>query len=65
MNKQDNTLITERTFELDGEEVDIFSFVRENQFSDRECKEIVQLSVGEQLTFGGGAAPERTLKRTS
>jgi hypothetical protein len=57
----------EARFTLDGEPTDIQDFMEANDFDEggREEAEILAMKVGEELTYGGGAAPVRVLRRTA
>jgi hypothetical protein len=51
-------------YTLDGTEVDVEIFIGENEdFEVADINQISALNVGEQITYGGGAAPERVLRR--
>ena len=42
---------------LNGEEINVETFITVNEFSEEEIEKIRQLQAGEKLLFGGGAAP--------
>lgn len=50
------TSIRKRYF-LDGEIVNLPEFIAVNDFDDETVKNIRAMKSGEQMTFGGGAAP--------
>ncbi len=50
-------------YTLDGEPVDLARFIAENGLSEFQVHRIAHLSVGESITYGGGAAAEFTLQR--
>lgn len=55
----------EKTFTLDGQQVDLVDFLVENQLTDDERGRITRLKVGQEIVFGGGAGAEFVLRRVS
>lgn len=61
-------LLSARTFTLDGEPVDVFAFLDANPPEDNpevRIVDILTLDVGDEIRYGGGAAPSVTLRRTA
>lgn len=56
-----------RRFTLDGQELDLYAFLVANQdaFETRDIEAIVALEVGEEITYGGGAAATSVLRRVA
>lgn len=52
-----------KRFTLDGETVEIVSFISDNDFTKKEIKEIASMKVGDEIIYGGGAAAEFILRR--
>jgi hypothetical protein len=55
---------TTKRYTLDGETVEnIETFVRDNDLPQHEAREVEALQPGDEMWFGGGAAPVAVLRR--
>lgn len=63
MTSDEPMLPAERRFTLDGAPVDINEFIEDNGFAMPDVERIAGLSVGEEVWYGGGAAPMCILRR--
>jgi hypothetical protein len=52
-----------RIFTLDGDVVDIATFIEDNGFDRSDLDQITRLEVGEHIIYGGGAFAEFVLRR--